>query len=175
MSFAGCKGERHRQAVGVHDGVYLARQSASRPTHMLLSIARGAGPVLVHTDNRRIDHLNRHIMSSGQHIHDPVPDSSPTPADEAVVASRRRSLALRQIAPRCARPQDPKDAVQDTPVVYTERAAWLVREHRLDDTPLTVAKLIPHDSRLKFGSLNHDPPFAIQTIARRPDLHTNRT
>ena len=67
----------------------------------------------------------------------------------------RRKVGFRQIAPRCARPQDPEDTIEDTPVVYAGDAAWFVREHRLDDAPFAVAQFIAHESRLHFGSLNH--------------------
>ena len=65
---------------------------------MLLFIARDAGPVLVHAHDSRIYHLHRRIMSGRQRIHDPVPDASPPPANEAIVASRMGAIALRQIA-----------------------------------------------------------------------------
>jgi hypothetical protein len=86
--------ELHRQTIGVHDGVNLAGKSASGTAHMLLSVARDAGPVLVHTHDRRVDHLHRRIMSGRKRIHDPVPDSSPPPANEAIVASRMGTIAV---------------------------------------------------------------------------------
>src|SRR5580704_8027020 len=58
--------------------------------------------------------------------------------------------------------QDPKDAIENTPVVHGN-AARLVREHRFDDTPLMVAELIQHDSRLQFWSLNHVQGDTINT------------
>jgi hypothetical protein len=53
------------------------------------------------------------------------------------------------------RPQDPEDAVEDTPVVHTLHTAWLVRIHRLDEGLLTVIEFIAHDSLLPFMRLNH--------------------
>jgi hypothetical protein len=64
--------------------VNLAGKSASRTAHVLLSIASDAAPVLVHAHDRRIDHLHRRIMSGRQRIHDPVPDTGPPPANEAI-------------------------------------------------------------------------------------------
>jgi len=81
--------------------VNLAGESASGTAHILLFIARETGPVLVHAHDSRIYHLQRRIMSGRQRIHDPVPDASPSPANEAIVASRMGAIALRQIAPRC--------------------------------------------------------------------------
>ena len=129
----------------------------------------------VHAHDRRIDHLNRRIMSGGQRIHDPVPDACPPPADEAIVASRGRSIALRQIAPRCARSQDPEDAIEDTPVVYAGNAARFVREHRSDNAPLIIAEFVPHDSRLQFGSLNHAHGNNINSKPVFPKLPGHRT
>ena len=67
---------------------------------MLLAIARDAGTVLVHAHDRRVDHLHRRVMSGGERIHDLVPDASPAPANEAIVAGGMGTEALRQIAPR---------------------------------------------------------------------------
>jgi hypothetical protein len=48
MSFAGCESKLYRQAIGVHDSMDLARQPASRPSHVLFSVVRDAGFMLVH-------------------------------------------------------------------------------------------------------------------------------
>jgi hypothetical protein len=48
VSLAGGQHETHRQSLGIDDCMNLARQSASRPAHRLLSVACNAGPVLVH-------------------------------------------------------------------------------------------------------------------------------
>jgi hypothetical protein len=66
---------------------------------VLLNIAGDTGTVLMHTDDRRIDHLHYRIMSCGQCIHNLIPDASPSPANEAIVAGRIGTKALRQIAP----------------------------------------------------------------------------
>ena len=92
---------------------------------------------------------------SGQRLHDPVPDAGPPPANEPIVASGTGSVGLRQIAPRCARPQDPEGTIEETPVIYARDVAWFVREHRFDDAPFAVAQFTAHESRLHFGSLNH--------------------
>ena len=46
MGLTGREAEVHWQTIGVHNNVNLARKSASRTAHMLLFIARDAGPVL---------------------------------------------------------------------------------------------------------------------------------
>ena len=88
MRLTGREAEANRETIGVHDSVNLAGKSASRTAHMLLFVACDTGPVLVHAHDRRIDHLHRRIMSGSQRIHDPVPDASPPPANETIVASR---------------------------------------------------------------------------------------
>ena len=65
------------------------------------------------------------------------------------------------------RSQDPKDAVQDTAVVHTRDTARLVRQHRLDGRPLVVGEFVAHDSRLRFGHLNHALGDAIPQRAHR--------
>jgi hypothetical protein len=96
------KAELHRQTVAVHNDMDLAGQPASRATHILAAVIGDAGTLLVHADDGRVDHLHCRIMSSSQRIHDPVPHASAPPANEAVVASRRRTIAAWQIAPRRA-------------------------------------------------------------------------
>ena len=49
MRFTGSQAEAHRRTTGVRDRVNLAGQSASRTAHALLSIARNAGDMLVHS------------------------------------------------------------------------------------------------------------------------------
>ena len=62
-------------------------------------IVRNAGSVLMHADDGCIDHLHRHVMTGGQRIHDPIPDASLPPTNEAVVASGAGAIGFRQIAP----------------------------------------------------------------------------
>ena len=87
----------------------------------------------------------------------------------------RRKVGFRQIAPRCARPQDPEDTIEDTPVVYAGDAAWFVREHRLDDAPFVVTELIAHDSKLHFGGLNHGLATGLNVSDQTPDLVASQT
>jgi hypothetical protein len=105
----------------------LAGQSTARPAHVLRSVPRNTGTMLVHADDGGIDHLHSRIVSGGQNIHNPVPDASPPPADEAIVTGCMGSIETREITPRRPRPQDPEDAIEDTPIVYTGNAARFVR------------------------------------------------
>jgi hypothetical protein len=61
-------------------------------------------------------------MVGGQRIHNLVPHSGPAPANEAIVAGGVRAKVLRQITPRRTRTQNPKDAVEHAPVIYTGHA-----------------------------------------------------
>src|ERR1700722_18668463 len=63
-------------------------------------IVGDAGSVLVHADDRGIDHLHRRVTTGGQCIHDPVPDASPPPTNEAIVACPVSLIASGQVAPR---------------------------------------------------------------------------
>src|SRR3954465_14001085 len=84
-----------------------------------------------------------------------VPHASPAPANKAIVAGGVWAEVVRQIAPWRTRTQDPEDAIEHAAVVYTRNAARLVRQERLDGSPFVVGEFVAHDSRLRFGSLNH--------------------
>src|SRR5665811_2279169 len=71
--------------------------------------------------------------------------------------------------------QDPKDTVEDAPVVHTRHAAWLIREEQPDGGPFIFREFIPHDSRLRFRSLNHANADDFNTEPVFPRLPANRT
>jgi hypothetical protein len=124
--------ETDRQPTGIDECMNFGRQSASRPAHQLFTVASGAGSVLVHSDDGGINHLHDCIMACGQRIQKLVPHVGSAPANKAFVASGVGAKVIRQIAPRRARTQDPKDAVEHAAVIYTRHAARLVRQERLD-------------------------------------------
>src|SRR6476620_7686073 len=99
MSLTGLEGEMNRQAVGIHHRVKLAGQAPSRAAHILVIVVRDAGSVLVHAHDGGINHLYRRIMTGGHRFHDPVPDASPPPTNEAVVTGGAGTIGLRQVAP----------------------------------------------------------------------------
>src|SRR5436190_21832293 len=123
----------------------FARQAAARPSHRLTLIPCDAGSMLMDADNGGVDHLDSGIMGSGKCVYDAAPDTSPPPADEAVIAGRVRAKMIRQIAPRCPGSQDPEDAVEDTSVVYPRNATRFVWQHRLDGKPFIVGEFVAHD------------------------------
>ena len=117
--------------------------------------------MLMHADDRRVDHLHSGIMSASQCIHEPTPDARSTPANKAVVACGVRTECIGQVAPRCPRAQDPEDAIENTTVIHPRNATRLVRQHRLDGCPFVVSKFVAHDSSPQFGGLNHGPAAAL--------------
>lgn len=50
----------------------------------------------MHAYDGGIDHLHRRVMTGGQRIHDPIPDASLPPTNEAVVASGAGAIGFRQ-------------------------------------------------------------------------------
>lgn len=72
--------------------------------------------VLMDADNGSIDHLDATVMVFDEGFHGQVQDASHPPTNEPIVAGRARPKSLRQIAPGCAGPQKPYDAVEDISV-----------------------------------------------------------
>src|ERR1700730_13686422 len=102
-------------------------------------------------------------MVGGQGIHDLVPHASPAPANEAIVAGGVRAKVLRQLTPRRIRTQNPKDAVEHAPVIYTGQAARAALQDRLDGGPSIIGEFVAHDSRAPVWELEprpgpHHPP-----------------
>jgi hypothetical protein len=54
----------------------------------LVIVVRDAGCVLVYPHDGGIDHLHSVVMTSGQGIHDPVPNASLPPTNEAIITTR---------------------------------------------------------------------------------------
>jgi hypothetical protein len=135
--------------------IVFGSSAPRRTEHCRLSCASPGGSVLVHPHDRGIDHLHGRIVIGSQCIHDPVPDAGPPLTDKPIIASGAGTIGHRQVASGSACAQDPKDALQDAPVVNAGNAARLVRQKRPDGSPFKVREFIPHDSRLPFGRLNH--------------------
>lgn len=95
--------------------------------------------------NRAVDHLHVAIVRLDDRVHQSVPDARFAPAIEAVVRARVRPIALGQIAPRGARPQHPKDAVENTPIVSRFGTSAVHRQNRFDNAPLEVGEVVAHD------------------------------
>jgi hypothetical protein len=102
--------------------------------------------MLMHADNRGVDHLDSGIMGVGECIYDTTPHAGPPPANEAVVASGIGTERIRQIAPWCSGSQDPENAIENTTVIHPRNSTRLVGQHRLDRGPFIVGEFIAHDS-----------------------------
>ena len=85
-------------------------------------------------------------MRCGKRVHDSAPDTSPPPANEAIIAGGIRPEASGQVPPRCAGAQDPEYAIEDTAVIHTWYAARLIWQHWPDGEPLAVGKCVAHES-----------------------------
>jgi hypothetical protein len=90
-----------------------------------------------------------------------------------IEVSPHRAAALASIARVCQGvdtcAQDPKYTVEDPPVVNTGNATRLVRKER-PGSPFKVREFASHDSRLRFGCLNH-----VQTDAFNRQKRTTGT
>jgi hypothetical protein len=95
--------------------------------------------------DRAVDHLNLTIVCLDDGIHQAIPDAGLAPPVEAIVGARVRPIPIRQIAPRGARAQHPKDAVEDPAIVAGLAASTVLGKKRLDDAPLEIGQVVPHD------------------------------
>jgi hypothetical protein len=113
----------------------------------------------MHAHDGCIDHLHRRVMTGGQRIHDPIPDASLPPTNEAVVASGAGAIGFRQIAPGA-----PERKAQKTPF-RTRRSSTLGMPRGLFGRNDLIAAHSNSVSsyRSRFGCLNH-----VQTDGLRP-------
>jgi hypothetical protein len=69
--------------------------------------------MLMHANNRRVDHLHGGITPARH-------------ANEPIVAGRVRTEVVRQVAPWRPRSQNPEDAIEDATVIHSWYAARLI-------------------------------------------------
>ena len=89
-----------------------------------------------------VDHLDFAVVRDSDGVHQPVPHARLPPSHEAVVTGGAWAIALRQVAPRCTRPQYPEDAVQHVAVIDARHSSRLVGQQRLDNAPLEVGQIV---------------------------------
>ena len=99
----------------------------------------------MHPHYRAVDHLHVAVVRLHDSVHQPIPDACLEPAIEAVVNRRVGSVTVGKIAPRCARAQHPKDAVQNAAIVSWFGTSPVHRQKRLDNAPLEVGEVVAHD------------------------------
>lgn len=103
--------------------------------------------------DRAVDHLHLAIVCLDDRIHQAIPDAGLAPPVEAIVGGRVWPIPFWQIAPRGARPQHPKDAVEDPAIVARLGAPSVHRQKRLDNAPLEVGQVVAHDPSPNAGHL----------------------
>jgi len=66
------------------------------------------------------------------------------PAGEALMHRLVLAVALRQVRPVRARPQNPQNTVHEQPVIRSSPAGirWFARQQRFDPLPLPIAQLV---------------------------------
>ena len=115
--------EPDREPLRVDDDVDFGREPAPGATETVICTPpfcrRG---LLMDPNGGAVDHLDVAVVRDGDGVHQPVPHARLPPSHEAVVTGGASAIALRQVAPRCARPQYPEDAVQHAAVIDARHA-----------------------------------------------------
>jgi hypothetical protein len=95
VRLTGCQRQPHRKPIGIDDRVNLTGQPAPWPAHRLSSVLSNAGTVLMHADDRGVDHLHGSVMGASQGVHDLAPDARSSPAKEASPSACRGQPQVR--------------------------------------------------------------------------------
>jgi hypothetical protein len=133
-----------RQTIGVDHGVDFGRQPSAGASKFFAGAILSATRVLMGTDYRAVDHLHLSIVPMRDGSQDTIPDACATPTHEPFVAGGIGAVTLGQITPWCSRPQDPKDAVQDTPVIHTRDTSRLARKDWANQPPFGIGESVSH-------------------------------
>src|SRR5690554_6014645 len=148
----------------------MHRGSGSSPTAVF-------GPLfcvrtmLVNADRGTVDHLEVALVSGRNCFVNSVPDAQFPPPHEAVVAGRRRTIALRYVGPGRSRAQAPENPVQHLAIIHPWLAARLVRQQRLNDRPFKISDLVAASAHhiSSFEELeSHHPEPRYQFMSLRP-------
>jgi hypothetical protein len=75
MGLTGAQRQPYRQAIAIDHRMDFARQAAAGPSHRLALVPCDAGSMLMHADNRGLDHLDSGIMGSGERFSDAAPNT----------------------------------------------------------------------------------------------------
>lgn len=126
--------------------------------------------LLVGANGSAVDHLDLAIVGGTDGIHHPIPNTRLSPSHEAVVTGGARAVALWQVAPRRARPEHPKDAVQYAAVINAWNASRLVGQQRLDHSPLEVGQVVSAHGKPESRLRAHGKPL----VGKRRTLATER-
>src|SRR5690606_13964730 len=121
-----------------------------------------------------VDHLEVALVSGRNCFVNSVPDAQFPPPHEAVVAGRRRTIALRYVGPGRSRAQAPENPVQHLAIIHPWLAARLVRQQRLNDRPvrfidLGTSSARPISSSAELESRRPEPRYQFMSLRpRRP-------
>src|SRR5690625_4444656 len=129
--------------------------------------------MLVNADRGTVDHLEVALVSGRNCFVNSVPDAQFPPPHEAVVAGRRRTIALGYVGPGRSRAQAPENPVQHLAIIHPWLAARLVRQQRLNDRPFKISDLVAASTHhiSSFEELEtHHPEPRYQFMSLRPSL-----
>src|SRR5690625_2021495 len=132
-------------------------------------------PMLVNADRGTVDHLEVALVSGRNCFVNSVPDAQFPPPHEAVVAGRRRTIALRYVGPGRSRAQAPENPVQHLAIIHPWLAARLVRQQRLNDRPFKISDLVAasahHISSFEELESHHpEPRYQFMSLRPSPDI-----
>jgi len=98
----------------------------------------------MHTDDRGINDRELVVEVGGEGVKDLRPHAAFGPTQESRVHRLPFRIPLREIAPRGAAPQHPKDCVEHLPVRprSTASSAMIRRQQILDPLPLLLSQLV---------------------------------
>jgi len=103
---------------------------------------------------RTVDQIKTVARFRGQPIENPLPDATSSPAVEAIVSCRVRSIPFGQVSPRHPCAQHVKYRVHN-PAIVCARALSSLRHQWLQKSPVLVAQIKSHDPPPV--TVNHDP------------------
>src|SRR5690554_6898996 len=129
--------------------------------------------MLMNADRGTVDHLEVALVSGRNCFVNSVPDAQFPPPHEAVVAGRRRTIALRYVGPGRSRAQAPENPVQHLAIIHPWLAARLVRQQRLNDRPFKISDLVAASAHhiSSFEELeSHHPEPRYQFMSLRPRI-----
>jgi hypothetical protein len=141
----------YRTTLSIRPDMQLGREaSAAPPDGFLCSTARSSA-MLMHTDARAIDAMQRPIQRAvllrlpEEGVQHALPDACSTPAIETIRHRLPRTETLRQIPPGNARLGQPQQTIEDASVGVVG-ATWPPgtqgRQQRLDSCPLFIGEFM---------------------------------
>ena len=129
--------------------------------------------MLVDANTGRVDHDDIAVVSLGNRFKKSIPDTGLPPADEAIVAGGRRTIAFWNFRPRRTCSEAPEDAVQNATIIDARNSARLIRQQRRDDRPFVVGEFVTaarHPGLPHSEALNHScqkPPSGFMSLRPR--------